>query len=94
MLLPKIVLHSAARAGRRPLIGRFISSTTPLLEKKTIKVPTMGDSITEGTIVEWTAAVGQAVQPDDVVALVETDKVTVEIKAELAGVLTQQFGQV
>ena len=35
---------------------------------------------------------GQAVKEGDVVALVETDKVTVDIKAEADGVLTQQFG--
>jgi pyruvate/2-oxoglutarate dehydrogenase complex dihydrolipoamide acyltransferase (E2) component len=44
--------------------------------------------------VEWTAQVGQAVKADDVLALVETDKVTIEIKAAVDGVLTQQFGSV
>eukprot|EP00540_Astrosyne_radiata_P017914 CAMPEP_0116868966 /NCGR_PEP_ID=MMETSP0418-20121206/27498_1 /TAXON_ID=1158023 /ORGANISM="Astrosyne radiata, Strain 13vi08-1A" /LENGTH=345 /DNA_ID=CAMNT_0004505011 /DNA_START=600 /DNA_END=1637 /DNA_ORIENTATION=+ len=72
----------------------LFTPTIPLLEKVTIKVPTMGDSITEGTIVEWTVSVGQAVKEDDVVALVETDKVTVEIKAERDGVVVQQFGAV
>jgi len=64
------------------------------MDKMTIQVPTMGDSITEGTIVEWTAAVGQAVETDDVVALIETDKVTVDIKADRNGVITKQFGAV
>lgn len=35
---------------------------------------------------------GQAVKEDDVICLIETDKVTVDIKAEMAGVVTQQFG--
>jgi pyruvate/2-oxoglutarate dehydrogenase complex dihydrolipoamide acyltransferase (E2) component len=48
----------------------------------------------QGTIVEWTAAVGQAVKEGDVVALVETDKVTVDIKAEMDGVIVKQFGAV
>ena len=43
---------------------------------------------------EWSVAVGQAVKTDDVVALVETDKVTVDIKAEVDGVIVQQFGAV
>ncbi len=43
---------------------------------------------------EWTVQVGQAVQEEEVVALIETDKVTVDIKATIAGVLTQQFGEV
>lgn len=54
----------------------------------------MGDSITEGTIVEWTASVGQAVKEGDVVALIETDKVTVDIKAEVDGVVTEHYGAV
>lgn len=41
---------------------------------------------------EWTANVGQAVKTDDIVALIETDKVTVEIKAQMDGVITQHFG--
>jgi len=54
----------------------------------------MGDSITEGTIVEWMAQIGQKVEEEDVVALIETDKVTVDIKATKAGVITQQFGAI
>jgi pyruvate/2-oxoglutarate dehydrogenase complex dihydrolipoamide acyltransferase (E2) component len=44
--------------------------------------------------VEWTAAIGQAVQTDDVIALIETDKVTIDIKADMNGVITQHFGSV
>ena len=43
---------------------------------------------------EWTAEIGQAVKDGDVVALIETDKVTVEIKAQVGGVITQRFGAV
>ena len=43
---------------------------------------------------EWTAAIGQAVQTDDVIALIETDKVTIDIKADMNGVITQHFGSV
>jgi len=48
----------------------------------------------QGTIVEWTVQIGQAVKEEDVVALIETDKVTVDIKAEMDGVLVEQFGEV
>jgi len=72
----------------------FVSATQIVLEKHITKVPTMGDSITEGTIVEWLAQVGQRVEEEDVVALIETDKVTVDIKATQAGVITQQFGAI
>jgi len=72
----------------------FVTATNVILEKHITKVPTMGDSISEGTIVEWMTQVGQKVEEEDVVALIETDKVTVDIKATKAGVMTQQFGAI
>ncbi len=66
-------------------------ASTALHDKMTVQVPTMGDSITEGTVVEWAADIGQAVKVDDVIALVETDKVTIDIKAEIDGVITKHF---
>jgi pyruvate dehydrogenase E2 component (dihydrolipoamide acetyltransferase) len=41
----------------------------------------------EGSIVEWCKNEGDAIQKGDVLALVETDKATMEIEAERAGVL-------
>ena len=46
----------------------------------------MGDSITEGTLVEFKAA-GTFVSMDDVVAVLETDKVSVEVRAPASGVV-------
>lgn len=40
-----------------------------------VSVPSMGDSITEGTIVEWTKQPGETVEVDEVVVVLETDKV-------------------
>lgn len=51
----------------------------------------MGDSITEGVLIEWEKKVGDYANVDDIVAVVETDKVSVEIRAEEAGVITQHF---
>ena len=48
----------------------------------------------QGTVVEWMVEPGQAVAPDDVVAMVETDKVTIEIKADISGVVTKHFSAV
>lgn len=56
---------------------------------KVIQCPTMGDSITEGTVQEYNAAEGQFVNRDDVVAVVETDKVMVDIRAPEDGVITK-----
>lgn len=54
----------------------------------------MGDSISEGTIVEWCVPPGSHVREGDVLALIETDKVTVDIKADQEGVLVKQLGEV
>lgn len=40
-----------------------------------VPVPSMGDSITEGTIVEWAKQPGDSVEVDEVVVVLETDKV-------------------
>eukprot|EP00585_Thalassiosira_rotula_P004802 CAMPEP_0196142002 /NCGR_PEP_ID=MMETSP0910-20130528/10756_1 /TAXON_ID=49265 /ORGANISM="Thalassiosira rotula, Strain GSO102" /LENGTH=231 /DNA_ID=CAMNT_0041403243 /DNA_START=293 /DNA_END=988 /DNA_ORIENTATION=- len=54
----------------------------------------MGDSITEGTIVEWCVPPGSHVREGDILALIETDKVTVDIKADQEGMLVKQLGAV
>mmetsp|Transcript_5237 Transcript_5237/g.5366 ORF Transcript_5237/g.5366 Transcript_5237/m.5366 type:complete len:238 (+) Transcript_5237:199-912(+) len=54
-------------------------------------VPALGESITEGSIANWTKAVGDKVAVDDVVVVVETDKVTVDIKSQNSGTLTEQL---
>eukprot|EP01084_Bolivina_argentea_P192430 330345_1 len=60
----------------------------------TINVPNMGDSITEGTLVEWTKNIGDACQVDEIVAVIETDKVSIDIRTETAGVLTEQLSNI
>ena len=55
------------------------------------KVPPLGESITEGSISKWMKEVGDDVKVDDVVVVVETDKVTVDIKSSYAGVLAEQL---
>jgi len=56
---------------------------------KIIQCPSMGDSITEGTVQEYSAQEGDFVKRDDVVVVVETDKVMVDIRAPQDGVLTK-----
>jgi len=56
--------------------------------KTQIKVPAVGESITEGTIAQWTKKDGEAVKRDEVLLVLETDKASVEVVAEADGVLT------
>jgi 2-oxoglutarate dehydrogenase E2 component (dihydrolipoamide succinyltransferase) len=52
-----------------------------------IRVPTLGESVTEATIGRWFKRAGDAVKADEPLVELETDKVTVEVPAPAAGVL-------
>ncbi|NTS41150.1 2-oxoglutarate dehydrogenase complex dihydrolipoyllysine-residue succinyltransferase [Flavisolibacter sp. BT320] len=52
-----------------------------------IKVPTVGESISEVTLVKWLKADGEYVERDEVIAELESEKATFELNAEQAGVL-------
>ncbi len=54
-----------------------------------IMVPTLGESITEATVSQWYKQVGDSVDVDEPILELETDKVTVEVPAPSAGVLTE-----
>jgi len=58
-----------------------------------VKVPSMGESITEATIARWLKKEGDAVAMDEPVAELETDKVTLEIGSPVDGVLTKVLVQ-
>ncbi len=55
--------------------------------KVDIKVPSVGESVTEATISQWSKKNGSAVKRDDVLLVLETDKASVEVVAENDGVL-------
>src|SRR5215468_3224597 len=52
-----------------------------------IRVPTLGESVTEATIGRWFKQAGEAVAVDEPLVELETDKVTIEVPAPAAGVL-------
>lgn len=54
-----------------------------------IKVPTLGESITEATIGRWLKQVGEAVAEDEPLVELETDKVAMEVNAPVAGVMSE-----
>lgn len=53
-----------------------------------IRVPTLGESVTEATIAKWLKAEGDQVNADDPLVELETDKVSVEVPAPSSGVLS------
>ncbi len=53
-----------------------------------IRVPTLGELVTEATIGKWFKKAGDVVAVDEPLVELETDKVTIEVPAPAAGVLT------
>ena len=52
-----------------------------------IRVPTLGESVSEATVGQWFKKVGDAVKEDEPIVELETDKVTVEVRAAASGML-------
>lgn len=58
-------------------------ATTP------VKLPELGEGVTEGELVRWTVNVGDQVKPDQTVAEIMTDKATVEVPSPVAGTVKE-----
>ena len=56
-----------------------------------IKVPSLGESDTEATLISWLKDVGDEVHVDDIIAEIESDKITMEITATESGILQEQM---
>jgi 2-oxoglutarate dehydrogenase E2 component (dihydrolipoamide succinyltransferase) len=63
---------------------RQFSITKPMID---IKVPTVGESISEVTLLKWTKKDGDYVERDEVIAELESEKATFEVNAEKAGII-------
>ena len=64
---------------------------TDTTAQQTIDVvtPAAGESVTEGTILEWHAKVGEFIKRDDTIVEISTDKVDVELPAPASGTVTE-----
>ena len=54
-----------------------------------IRVPTLGESVTEATVATWFKKPGEIVSIDEMICELETDKVTVEVPAPISGTLSE-----
>ncbi|MGN6556426.1 MAG: biotin/lipoyl-containing protein, partial [Solirubrobacterales bacterium] len=59
-----------------------------------IPMPEMGESVTEGIVLEWHVAEGDSVKEGDTIVEVSTDKVDAEVPAPMDGVITKLIAQV
>src|SRR5262249_57842074 len=66
-------------------------AAAPATKAETIDIvtPTGGESVTEGTILEWAVKVGDAVKDGDTVVEISTDKVDMELPAPASGTITE-----
>src|ERR1700723_2156512 len=75
------------------ILGRGWPGTSPAMTQRgndimvEIRVPTLGESVTEATIGRWFKKAGDAVAVDEPLVELETDKVTIEVPAPSAGTL-------
>ena len=54
-----------------------------------ILVPTLGESITEATVVKWLKSKGESVETDEPIVELETDKVNLEVPSPVDGILSE-----
>src|SRR5205823_11170521 len=54
-----------------------------------VVMPAMGDSVTEGTVLEWRKQVGDRVEVDETLVEISTDKVDAEVPSPASGTLTK-----
>ena len=68
---------------------RHVRVSSSVLAATEVRVASMGESISEGSVAAILAPPGTAVEEDAVIAQIETDKVTIDVRAPSAGVVQQ-----
>ncbi|KAF2785735.1 dihydrolipoyllysine-residue succinyltransferase component of 2-oxoglutarate dehydrogenase-like protein complex [Melanomma pulvis-pyrius CBS 109.77] len=82
------------RASRRPghltlNYAALASQVRGYADETIVKVPQMAESITEGTLKQWSKQVGDYVEQDEEIATIETDKIDVSVNAPQAGTIKE-----
>lgn len=76
----------------REKTARAAAATKPSSKESSsvrVMVPTLGESVTEATVSTWFKAVGDTVAQDEMLCELETDKVSVEVPAPSAGIISE-----
>ena len=85
-LLAVINAGNSASAAPTPAAPTASAPTSAAVD---VMVPTLGESVSEATVSTWFKKVGDTVAQDEMLCELETDKVSVEVPAPAAGVLTE-----
>ncbi|KAI5996318.1 hypothetical protein EDD15DRAFT_2418702 [Pisolithus albus] len=70
-------------------LARSQFHSSRLIQAEVVKVPQMAESISEGTLKSWSKKVGDAVEADEEVATIETDKIDVTVNAPVSGTIVE-----
>ena len=77
-------------SGAAPAPAKAASAAAPASDQSVdVMVPTLGESVTEATVSTWFKKVGDTVAQDEMLCELETDKVSVEVPAPAAGILSE-----
>ena len=87
-LLATILEGEAAAAAPAPAADPA-PAAAPSGDSIDVMVPSLGESVTEATVSTWFKAVGDSVAADEMLCELETDKVSIEVPAPAAGVITE-----
>ena len=75
-------------------LSRQLHRSCVMSKDHMIAVPPMGDSISEGTIVEIVKGPGEVVSSDEIIVILETDKISVDVRTPVGGKVTMQLGKI
>lgn len=81
---------AAVKTPEKPAAVPIKNSPTASLTASTpVKLPELGEGVTEGELVKWTVNIGDVVKPDQTVAEIMTDKATVEVPTPVGGTVSE-----
>jgi 2-oxoglutarate dehydrogenase E2 component (dihydrolipoamide succinyltransferase) len=80
-----LITEGAVTASVAPQVAAAAPASNPVM------VPTLGESVSEATVSIWYKKLGDVVLQDEMLCELETDKVSVEVSAPVAGVLSEIF---
>eukprot|EP01137_Pigoraptor_chileana_P003230 Opistho-2@43120 len=93
-VLARVAVQPRMPVLRATAASRFFHRSSMTADEfKVVNTPHMADSITEGELARWTKHIGDFVNRDDVVAVIETDKVDIEVNAPESGTLVERFAE-
>ncbi len=86
---PATGLASKHKAEQAALVNDALTVEGTKVMSTEVRVPTLGESVTEATVATWFKKPGDAVAVDEMLCELETDKVTVEVPSPVAGTLSE-----